>query len=145
MERTRQELFGLLIFTWDSCGLIDADLIQFYNIEFLYESMKKYNGMDASFDMEGKLSITTGEGECEEVWRDYVCSIPEFMSRVKAKFGGETIEKVKFYLGTGFAGCEREEIFEYDDDVTEGEIDEDFECWKNDILYAQRWEIGDGD
>ena len=86
MERTRQELFGLLIFTWDSCDIIDTDLIQFYNVEFPYDSMKKYNGMDASLDMDGKLSITTREGECEEVWEDYVCAIPEFMDRVKAKF-----------------------------------------------------------
>lgn len=86
MERTRQELFGLLIFTWDSCDIIDTDLIQFYNIEFPYDSMKKYNGMDASLDMDGKLSITTREGEREEVWKDYVCAIPEFMERVKAKF-----------------------------------------------------------
>lgn len=88
MERARQELFGLLIFTWDNFDIIDADLIQFYNIEFPYDSMKKYNGMDASLDMDGKLSITTREGECEEVWKGYVCAIPEFMERVKAKFGG---------------------------------------------------------
>lgn len=93
MERTRQELFGLLIFTWDSCDIIDTDLIQFYNIEFPYDSMKKYNRMDASLDMDGKLSITTREEECEEVWKDYVCAIPEFMERVKAKFGGRNIEK----------------------------------------------------
>lgn len=88
MERARQELFGILVFTWDSCDIIDAGEIQFYDIEFPYESMKKYNGMDATIDMDGALSITTREGECEEVWKDYVCAIPEFMSRVKAKFGG---------------------------------------------------------
>lgn len=86
MERTRQELFGLLIFTWEDCDIVDTDLIQFYNIEFPYDSMKKYNGMDASLNMDGGLSITTREGECEEVWKDYVCAIPEFMERVKTKF-----------------------------------------------------------
>lgn len=88
MERARQELFGLLIFTWEDCDIVDTDLIQFYNIEFPYESMKKYNGMDASLNMDGELSITAREGECEEVWKDYVCAIPEFMSRIKAEFGG---------------------------------------------------------
>lgn len=93
MERTRQELFGILIFTWDSCDIIDAGEIRFYNIEFPYESMKQYNGMDASLNMDGELSIATREGECEEVWRYYACAIPEFMDALSAKFGGKTIEK----------------------------------------------------
>ncbi len=44
------------------------------------------------------------------------------------------MRKVKFYLGTGFSGASHEEIMEYEDDVTDEEISEDFEDWKNDRL-----------
>lgn len=55
------------------------------------------------------------------------------------------MRKVKFYLGTGFAGCSHGEIMEYEDDTPDEVIDEDFEFWKNDRLDAQWWEIGEGD
>lgn len=51
------------------------------------------------------------------------------------------MKKIKFYLGTGFAGCSYEEIFEYEDDATEEEISDDFEVWKNDRLDASWWEV----
>lgn len=55
------------------------------------------------------------------------------------------MKKVKFYLGTGFAGCSHEEIMEYEDDTPNEVIEEDFELWKNNKLDAQWWEIGEGD
>ena len=36
------------------------------------------------------------------------------------------MKEIKFYLGTGYAGCSYEEIFEYEDDVSEEGI-KDFE------------------
>lgn len=51
------------------------------------------------------------------------------------------MKKVKFYLGTGFSGCDHEEIFEYEDDTPDDVIDEDFEDWKNGKLDAQWWEM----
>lgn len=51
------------------------------------------------------------------------------------------MKKIKFYLGTGYAGCSYEEIFEYEGDVSEEEINDDFELWKNDKLDALWWEV----
>lgn len=36
------------------------------------------------------------------------------------------MKRIKFYLGTGYAGCSHEEIFEFDDDATEEEINDSF-------------------
>ena len=55
------------------------------------------------------------------------------------------MRKVKFYLGTGFAGCSHEEIMEYEDDTPDEVIDEDFEEWKNNKLDANWWKIRDSD
>lgn len=52
------------------------------------------------------------------------------------------MKKIKFYLGTGFAGCSHEETFEFDDDATDEEISESFEDWKNNRLDASWWEVG---
>lgn len=81
-----QKLFGIVIFTWEEWDDIDSECAQFYNVNFPFESMKKYNGMDASLDMNGELSVTEKSGECKEVWKGYVCEIPEFMRAVMAKF-----------------------------------------------------------
>ena len=37
--------------------------------------------------------------------------------------------KVEFTLSTGFAAARRIEIFDYDDDVTDEELDEDWKDW----------------
>lgn len=55
------------------------------------------------------------------------------------------MKKVKFYLGTGFADCSHEEIMQYEDDMPDEVIEEDFKFWKNDRLDAQWWEIGGED
>lgn len=43
------------------------------------------------------------------------------------------MKKVKFYIDTGFVGSEIEEIREYEDDVTEEEIEQDLEFWKDEF------------
>lgn len=53
------------------------------------------------------------------------------------------MKKIKFYLGTGYYGAGYEEIFEYPDEATEGEISEDFEIWKDNCLDAGWQEVDD--
>ena len=78
-----QKMFGVVIFTWDEWDEVDTGCLQFYNINFSFESMKKYNGMDASLDMDGELSITEKDGDCKEVWKGYLTEIPEFMAEIR--------------------------------------------------------------
>lgn len=86
-----QKLFGIVIFLWKEWDEIDTGCSQFYDVEFPFKSMEKYNGMDTSFNDEGELSVTDKAGNI--VWEGYACQIPEFMDEVKAKFGGGNIEK----------------------------------------------------
>lgn len=47
------------------------------------------------------------------------------------------MRKVKFYLETGYAGCNFEDIREYPDYVSEEEIESDLDEWKeNQISYG---------
>lgn len=78
-----QKMFGVVIFTWEEWGEIETGWLQFYTVNFPFESMKKYNDMDASLDMDGELCITEKDGECEEVWKGYVSEIPEFMAAIR--------------------------------------------------------------
>lgn len=41
---------------------------------------------------------------------------------------------VKFFCGIGFAGAEHEETFQYPDDTSEQELNDDAEAWMNNYL-----------
>ena len=81
--RSVQDLFGIRLFYWQNWNDINVGFLQFSNVEFLYESMAMYNGLDVSMDMSGMLTVWDKD---EEVWRGFACQIPEFMEAVKAKF-----------------------------------------------------------
>ena len=83
-EKNAEKLFDIPLFYWEEWDEIDTGFLQFYNVEFLFESMKKYNGMDASLDMNGELAITDNNGD--EVWKGFACAIPEFRREVNLKF-----------------------------------------------------------
>ena len=50
------------------------------------------------------------------------------------------MRKVKFYLGTGFTGCNHTEVMEFDDNTTEKEIEECYEEWKDEKLDCSWWD-----
>lgn len=50
------------------------------------------------------------------------------------------MRKVRFYLGTGYAGADYEEIMDFPDGTTDEEIEEEYESWKNDKLDCQWWD-----
>ena len=83
MERNTEKLFDIPLFYWEEWGEIETGFLQFYNVNFSFESMKKYNGMDASLDMNGEITITNSEGE--EVWKGFACEIPEFLQGVNER------------------------------------------------------------
>ena len=94
-ERYEETLFDIPIFTWEYWDGYDIDSLMFYNVEFLFDSMKQYNGYDCSLDVNGKLEITKlGKEiskdfyETELVWSGFVCEIPEFMEELNKKYKG---------------------------------------------------------
>lgn len=84
MKRKAEKIFDIPLFYWEGWDEIETGFLQFYNVEFPFESMKKYNGMDASLDMSGEIVITDSEGE--EVWKGFACIIPEFVKKLNARY-----------------------------------------------------------
>lgn len=85
MEKIVQKLFDIPLFYWEGWDEIETGFLQFYNVEFMFESMKKYNGMDASLDMNGEITITDNEGN--KVWNGFAYAIPEFRRELNAIYG----------------------------------------------------------
>lgn len=86
MNRNEQKIFGITIFTWEDFDKIEIGFLQFYNVQFPYESMKKYNGSDVSLDMNGEITIYSDNEESAELWKGFAIEIPEFLEEFKKKF-----------------------------------------------------------
>lgn len=84
MERNTEKLFDIPLFYWEGWDEIETGFLQFYNVEFPFKSMKQYNGMDVSLNMNGEITVTNSEGK--EAWRGFACAIPEFMREVNSKY-----------------------------------------------------------
>lgn len=94
-DKIPQVFFDIPIFTWEGWDQLDFGVLQFYNVEFQYESMKQYNGCDCSLDLNGRLIITQQEEQIDEdtfnsieVWEGFVCEIPEFLEIVNKRYKG---------------------------------------------------------
>lgn len=93
VNKFQETLFNIPIFSWKEWDMIDTDTLQFYNVDFLYRSMKQYNGCDCSMDFNGKLTIEKISNKINEytydtevVWEGFVCEIPEFMEELNKKY-----------------------------------------------------------
>lgn len=85
-----QKLFGIELFKWKEWDEIETGFLQFHNVEFPYESMKKYNGMDVALNMDGEIMITNDLPDgLEGVWSGYAYEIPEFMDELNKKARGD--------------------------------------------------------
>ena len=82
--REVETLFDIPLFAFTDWTEIETGVLQLYNVEFPFPSMKKYNGSDVSIDMDGELIIYDEEGE--DIWKVYACEIPEFMKSVQETF-----------------------------------------------------------
>lgn len=57
MDREEQTFLGKVLFTFDGCDDLDIALLQFYDVEFPFESMKQYNGMTVTLQIDGTMEI----------------------------------------------------------------------------------------
>lgn len=53
------------------------------------------------------------------------------------------MKKYEFTLSIGFAGGKRREVLEFDDDVTEEELEESYIDWRNNYLDGGWHEVGE--
>ena len=76
MEREEQEFLGIVLFTYEDLEQVDTDEMQYYDIEFPFESMKKYNGRHVNLYFEGWMEIINDTGKI--LWEGYPIDIEEF-------------------------------------------------------------------
>lgn len=50
------------------------------------------------------------------------------------------MRKIHFYIGTGYAGAEYNEIMEFEDNATDEEVEEAYKDWKENQLDCSWWE-----
>lgn len=53
------------------------------------------------------------------------------------------MKKITAYAGIGFSGAEFEETFEFEDGITEKEIEDEIYCWAEDTIISNltvNWE-----
>lgn len=86
MNRCEQKIFDITVFTWECWDELETGFLQFYDVEFPYESMKKYNGSDVSLDMNGEITIYSNDEESAELWKGFIIEIPEFLEELEKKF-----------------------------------------------------------
>lgn len=84
-ERNTQKFCGKELFTWDEWDIIDTGELQFYNVEFCIDSMKKFNGMTAILTIEGQLDIFSEDesGNSVQEWSGFVTKVPGFLAGEK--------------------------------------------------------------
>lgn len=84
-ERNTQKFCGKELFTWDEWDIIDTGELQFYNVEFCIDSMKKFNGMTAILTIEGQLDIFSEDesGNSVQEWSGFVTKVPGFLASEK--------------------------------------------------------------
>ncbi len=76
MNRPTETLFDIDLFSWENWKQIDEDTLSFDNIEFKFNSMKKYNGMTCTKDFNGRLVIFDESNN--EVFNNFIINIDEF-------------------------------------------------------------------
>ena len=100
-----QMFCGKKLFTWKEWDDIDVGHLQFYNVEFCIDSMKKYNGMSVYLNLEGKLEIYDKDNNIK--WAGWVIDIPGFLEE-PGSLAGRIIYRVirEFDEGFGYHGTE---------------------------------------
>lgn len=61
-ERNERKFLGKLLLTYDGWDEVDVASVQFYNVEFPFPSMAKYNGADVLLELDGTMEISDAQG-----------------------------------------------------------------------------------
>lgn len=78
----KEQIFcGIVIFKWEKYDEGDSGEIQFYNVQFPFKSMEKYNGVTAVLGINGQLTLFDDENgnEIIDIW---VTDIPEVREHI---------------------------------------------------------------
>lgn len=85
LEVKTEKFCGVDLFNWKNWDYIDDGCLYFYNVQFLFPSMQKYNGMDVARWFDGKMKIYGGNYAEELVWSGYITDILEVMDELNKR------------------------------------------------------------
>lgn len=82
--RETYQLFDIPIFTYEHWADIDGDMLNYFDVEFLFDSMKQFNGSDLTINANGYVDIyKTMKNKFE--WKGYLIHIAEYKDLLKHK------------------------------------------------------------
>ena len=64
-----EEFCGIKIFEWEEWDDISVGILQYYNVKFLFSSMKQYDGNIVSMNIDGQMIIYNDP--IKIIWKGY--------------------------------------------------------------------------
>lgn len=79
-----EEFCGIKIFEWEEWDDISVGILQYYNVKFLFYSMKQYDGNIVSMNIDGQMIIYNDP--IKIIWKGYITDIPEVMEKLNNRY-----------------------------------------------------------
>ena len=132
-ENNIQTFCGKDLFKWESCDKVDTETLQFYEVEFCIDYLKKYNGMCVVLSIEGQLDIFSEDesGNLVQEWSGFVTKIPGFLAGEKVyRVIHEYDDEFGFHERSTIAVCVTEEKADkIVEENKEADLDENESYW----------------
>lgn len=77
MNRSQQKFLGQLLFTYDGWDDLEIGYLQFYDVEFPFTSMKRYDANTVTLQIDGTMEIYNDVDE-HAVWTGFPTDIEEW-------------------------------------------------------------------
>lgn len=128
-ERRVHTFWGVPIFTWDRWEDNQLGYLTFYNCEFCFYSMKKYNGSTVVTDVYGKLKIIPLLNN-HPIWEGYYIELGSFRKYIQ--------KQLKERVYPVYVPGEEDEDFDPEYFVDDEEVEQDIEDELNRIPPEER-------
>lgn len=79
-----EEFCGIKIFEWEEWDDISVGILQYYNVKFLFSSMKQYDGNIVSMNIDGQMIIYNDP--IKIIRKGYITDIPEVMEKLNNRY-----------------------------------------------------------
>lgn len=84
MDKIIFKMMDIPVFSWENLYELDTDITIFYDVEFEYNSMKRYNGQTVFMWDSGYMEIS--DGMANVLWSGYPVNIKEYSDIFKEKY-----------------------------------------------------------
>lgn len=73
-------IFGIEVFETNGWYAVDYGILTFYDVKFLFDSMKRFDGCDVDISLNGEIEIYNQNGN--KLYSGYLIDIPELKSKI---------------------------------------------------------------